>query len=244
MKPAPEILLIASTFLLGVRHGVDWDHIAAISDITLSQSTHRRSVWLGTVYAIGHATVVGLLGLLAIFLDIALPNWVDQFMEPVVGVTLILLGIYVMYSLRRQGSHFQLRSRWMLLWDWIRRSYDRWRGRSPSTSPERTYGMLSAYLVGVIHGVGAETPTQVILFIAAAGVAGRLTGALLVLTFLAGLFTSNTLIVLTSTYGLGQAREHATAWVVLGGVVGVFSIAVGALFVMGYGSLLPRTFGG
>ena len=35
------------------------------------------------------------------------------------------------------------------------------------------YGRRTAFGVGMIHGVGAETPTQVLIFLAAAGASGR-----------------------------------------------------------------------
>ena len=40
MLAASEALgvgVIVSAFLFGFRHGIDWDHIAAITDITSSQ---------------------------------------------------------------------------------------------------------------------------------------------------------------------------------------------------------------
>lgn len=238
-----EILLIVSTFLLGLRHGVDWDHIAAISDITLSQENPRLSVWLGTVYVLGHAFVVGTLGTLAVFLDVMLPDWVDAFMEPLVGVTLVVLGLYLMYALWSDRENFRPRSRWMLVWEWAERGYRRWRGPSTPVASRRAYNTLSAWAVGMIHGIGAETPSQILLFIAAAGVTGHMQGLLVVSAFLLGLITSNTVIVLVATYGLGRARQHVTAWLLLGGVAGVFSIVVGMLFLTGNGHVLPAIFG-
>jgi high-affinity nickel permease len=41
-------LLIAS-FWFGFRHGIDWDHIAAITDITSSQEDRRRAIVFGTL---------------------------------------------------------------------------------------------------------------------------------------------------------------------------------------------------
>jgi high-affinity nickel permease len=35
-EPAANIGVLATGLLLGVRHGIDWDHIAAITDITSS----------------------------------------------------------------------------------------------------------------------------------------------------------------------------------------------------------------
>ena len=57
-------LLIAS-FWFGFRHGIDWDHIAAITDITSSQEERRRAIWFGTLYVVGHAAVVLAIGIVA-----------------------------------------------------------------------------------------------------------------------------------------------------------------------------------
>ena len=36
--------LVAAGLLLGLRHGIDWDHIAAISDLTSSQQQRLRGL--------------------------------------------------------------------------------------------------------------------------------------------------------------------------------------------------------
>ena len=58
-----ELALIGTGLGLGLRHGVDWDHIAAITDVTGTQPERVKAVRLGTLYALGHATVVVALGL-------------------------------------------------------------------------------------------------------------------------------------------------------------------------------------
>ena len=139
MNAPQELLLLLATLLLGLRHGVDWDHIAAISDITSTQERSKTALWLGTVYALGHATVVGILGLLAVLLDLRLPDSVDALMEPVVGLTLLLLGGYVIYSLWERGADFQWRSRWLLLWDWLEAGIIACAAkRALNVAPERT----------------------------------------------------------------------------------------------------------
>src|SRR4029077_9708673 len=60
---------------------------------------HRAALWLGTLYALGHGTVVTILGVLAIVAAEVLPDWVDGVMERVVGVTLIFLSLYLFFSL-------------------------------------------------------------------------------------------------------------------------------------------------
>ncbi|MBI3339211.1 MAG: hypothetical protein HY022_03630 [Chloroflexi bacterium] len=244
-----EFLLILSALVFGLRHGIDWDHIAAITDITGAQESVRQSLWLGTVYALGHGTVVTILGMLAVLFGTFLPGWVDGVMERVVGITLVLLGIYVIYSLAKDGGNFRMRSRWMLIFEWAEIGYHKLMSRITGietipSARQRNYGFTSAYLIGVIHGVGAETPTQLLLFIAAAGVAGNRLGIILVLTFIAGLLISNSIITAMSTFGFIGARKNTPLIMIIGGSVAIFSLAVGTIFLLGKGGVLPAFFGG
>src|ERR1041385_1596019 len=113
--------IVITALWLGFQHGIDWDHIAAITDITSSQDERRQSLLFGTLYVLGHALVVVVLGGLGILVGHHLPKGVDTVMQRVVGVTLLLLGVYVFYSLIRHGRDFRLRSRWMLVFAGIRR---------------------------------------------------------------------------------------------------------------------------
>ena len=54
--------LLLASFWFGFRHGIDWDHIAAITDITSSQEERGRAIGFGTLYVVGHALVVLCLG--------------------------------------------------------------------------------------------------------------------------------------------------------------------------------------
>src|ERR1700730_7689308 len=123
--------LIATAFAFGFRHGIDWDHIAALTDITGSQDNARSSMTFATLYALGHALVVFALGLAVIVLSAHLPSSVDGVMTHFVGATLILLAAYVFFSVVRHGRDFRMRSRWMLLFSGMRQAtrWPRRRGR-------------------------------------------------------------------------------------------------------------------
>ena len=242
-----ELGLIGTGLGLGLRHGVDWDHIAAITDVTGTQPQRLKALRLGTLYALGHASVVVALGLAALWAGSTLPESMDAAMEVVVGVTLISLGLWLVYSLWRDGAGYRLRSRWMLLFDALRRA-GRWldgrlTGRvhaHPHTPETRSaYGVGAAYGIGMIHGVGAETGSQVLLFAAAAGATSNLSGSLLLVAFVVGLLVSNSLITFGSVLGFSGSRTHRVAYVGLGVVTATFSLVVGTLFLLSRGSLLP-----
>ena len=99
-----EIGLVATAFALGFRHGFDWDHLAALSDIAASQQSRRRSMMLATLYALGHAAVAFAIGAAVILASARLPESVGDVMERLVGVTLVALGIWVIVSTLRSGG--------------------------------------------------------------------------------------------------------------------------------------------
>jgi ABC-type nickel/cobalt efflux system permease component RcnA len=278
--------LLVAAFWLGVRHGIDWDHIAAITDITGTQEDRRRAILFGTLYALGHALVVFSLGVVAIWAGNLLPPNIDEFMGRVVGVTLVLLGVYVFVSLIRHGRDFRLRSRWMLLFAGVRKGA-RWvrervavgarngeaelqseseevgdrsavsfwhhghhgrPGHHHHDMPERDedfgYGRGTAFGVGVLHGIGAETPTQVLIFLAAAQAGGRAVGVLVLLAFIFGLLASNSIITLGSAFGFLQASKNFGLYATVAVLTGVFSLLIGLLFLFGKESVLPAFFGG
>jgi len=73
--------LVVTAFLFGFRHGIDWDHIAAISDITSSQGSVRTGLRFATLYAAGHSIIVFIIGVVAIGLGRNLPDGVDEVID-------------------------------------------------------------------------------------------------------------------------------------------------------------------
>ena len=294
--------LLLTALVLGLRHGLDWDHIAAITDITSTTaagesgeagheehhragehdhghggpdelaahatmpdedgphvhepsavtregflSEQRRAITLGSLYALGHALVVAVLGAAALLFGALLPDWLDPIMGRVVGVTLIVLGVWVFYSIFayvRHGTEFRLRSRWMLVFDSVRYGWRWLRGRlhghehvDPVESS--SYGPKTAFGVGMIHGVGAETGSQVLLIAAVGGAASLGLGIPMMLAFIVGLLITNTLIVVitATTFVASQLRQRI--YVGVGVVAGAFSLVIGLLFVFQAEGVLP-----
>jgi high-affinity nickel-transport protein len=297
--------LITTALVLGIRHGFDWDHLAAITDVTSTtatadaaeldhEATHehaaehalahehehggageraahephapaqaslhhhdeprprfaaeqRRALLLGSLYALGHATVVAILGTLALLFGAVLPDWVDDVMGPVVGATLLFLGIWVFVSLYqyvRHGHEFRLRSRWMLVFDATRHAWRRFQARlhgHEHVDPMEmsSYGVRTAFGVGLIHGIGAETGTQVLLIAAIGGAASKGLGFPMMVAFIVGLLIANSIVVVITATGFIASRFRERVYVVIGVLAGTFSLVVGAVFLLGLESQLP-----
>lgn len=299
--------LVTTALVLGIRHGFDWDHLAAITDVTSTTATadaaeldhaathehaaehalahehahggeaeraahaplaaapaaevphhheapqprfaaeQRRALLLGSLYALGHATVVALLGTLALLFGAVLPEWVDRVMGPVVGATLLFLGIWVFVSLYqyvRHGHEFRLRSRWMLVFDSARYGWRRFQARlhgHEHVDPMEmsSYGVRTAYGVGLIHGIGAETGTQVLLIAAIGGAASQGLGIPMMAAFIVGLLISNSIVVLITATGFIASRLRQRLYVAIGVVAGTFSLVIGVVFLLGLDAELP-----
>lgn len=300
-EDAGAIGLITTALALGFRHGFDWDHLAAITDVTSTtttaeageldhEATHeqattgghahahggpeeltthearpdtsahphpaqpprflpeqRRALLLGSLYAFGHAAVVAFLGALALLFGAVLPDWVDQVMGPVVGATLLFLGIWVfisLYQYARHGREFRLRSRWMLVFDSVRyawRRFQAWLHGHEHVDPIEmsSYGVRTAFGVGMIHGIGAETGTQVLLIAAIGGASSQGLGIPMLAAFIVGLLLSNSIVVFITATGFIASRFRERLYVVIGVVAGTFSLVIGAIFLLGLESRLP-----
>jgi hypothetical protein len=123
------------------------------------------------------------------------------------------------------------------------------RGHHHHDDPERddtfaTYGRGTSVGVGMIHGIGAETPSQVVIFLAAAGAGGTAVGVMVLVAFLVGLLTSNTLITLGSAFGFLSATRNFAVYATVAVIVGAFSLVLGVVFLLGQESVLPAFFGG
>ena len=314
----PDLLVLATEtpagigvlltgLLLGIRHGIDWDHIAAITDVTSTTSaaivaedahlrTHadlgghdhphggepeahahaersghgpgamlatpergrhglldllrveRQPVVLGTLYALGHALVVAVLGLAALLVGAALPEWIDPLMGRIVGITLVVLGVYVfvsLYQFMRHGTEFRLRSRWMLVFDGVRRAWRRFQATMHGHDhvdplEASSYGPRTAFGIGMIHGIGAETASQALLIAAVGGASSAGLGVPMLLAFVIGLVISNTVIVIVTATGFLASQTRMRIYVVVGALAGAFSLWIGVLFLLGAEGGLPN----
>ncbi len=303
--------VLGGAFALGLRHGIDWDHIAAITDITSTTAAsgepreewllgepgvlltdesdhvaaelarqrpvaggsvvarafpartaapragiwsilhdHRRAVRLGSLYAVGHGTMVIVLGLIAILAAGFLPAWIDPLMKRVVGVTLVLLAGYLFYSLYRYfrgHGEFRFRSRWMLVFAGIRSGvswlWARVRGEREHTHDHvrgtDQYGARTAYTIGLIHGIGAETGTQVLIIATAVGAGTKVMGVAALLFFVLGLLLANSFVTVATAAGFVSSQRRQFVYVLAGLLAAVFSLTVGLIFLLDAGGLLP-----
>lgn len=241
---AVPLALAGTSFALGARHGLDWDHIAAITDLTAPRAHDRpaaharRGTGLAFWYCTGHGLVLFVFGMLVLALGVGLPAGLDDAFSYAVGTTLVVLGGVVLYQLGRDRGDYRYAGRISLVVGALRRGWARARRREapPTTGDVDRRG---AFLVGLLHGTGAETPTQVVLFATAGASGSRATAAVVLLAFVAGLVVTDLGIALAWLSGLLGSRRTPRVQIALGALTGLASLTLGALILTGHSDVVP-----
>lgn len=243
MTVTPNSLQLAllSAAILGFRHGFDYDHIAAITDITSVQTSRWRGMRLGLLYALGHGAMVALLGSAVIVFQLSLPHGMDRIAERLVGLTLLVLGGYVLGSLCNGNS--APRSRFHLMAGALRWLHWKMKGHDhdvpPPTDKVWNYSSKSVLMIGVVHGLGAETPSQLMIFLLAANLGGIGKGFVGLAMFIAGLLAMNTVMTASAVGLFGFSSRLPRFQFVVTALTAIYSLAVGAFFLLGSSGLLP-----
>jgi high-affinity nickel-transport protein len=108
--------------------------------------------------------------------------------------------------------------------------------------PFADYSTASAVGIGALHGIGAETPTQVVIFVGAAGATGAGAGVLLLACFIVGLLVSNTVVAAAATFGFVRSSGRFAVYATVSAITAGLSLAIGIAFLLGRGDVLPAIF--
>ncbi len=240
---------LGSCLVLGLRHGFDYDHLAAISDITAVQHNWKSGLRLGMTYALGHAFTVAALGVAVLELHLGLPKGLDHWAERLIGLTLILLGIGVVAGILRKDAHghrhTRVESRLAIAVNgvlWMAWCVQRlWNPRAQR--PERfqwMYNGKSVFLIGVLHGVGAETPSQLALFFLTASLGGTSRGLLGLASFAIGLIAMNALMTASMGGAFSIGGHHSRFYPLIAWTGAAYSCIIGIIFLFGISDRLPQ----
>ncbi len=252
MTPIPGqwtlVAALGSCLVLGLKHGFDYDHLAAISDITAVQRNWRSGLRLGMTYALGHAFTVAVLGVAVLQLHLGLPQSLDHITERLIGLTLIVLGIGVVAGILRKDAHghkhSRIESRLAIAINGI--LWIAWRARRlgyPQTPrPKRFQWMYtgkSVFTIGVLHGVGAETPSQLGLFFLTANLGGTSRGMLGLAAFAVGLIAMNALMTASMGGAFKTSGRHPRLYHLIAWTGAAYSCGIGLIFLFGISDRLP-----
>ena len=229
------ILLISA--LLGLRHASDPDHLAAVTTLIASERDHdkiRKAGSMGLFWGAGHGTTLVLIGLPLVLFNRFLPEAAQVAAETLIGAIIILLAVRLLLRWRRGLFHAHThvheddahgephRHVHSHAAEEARDSHGH-----AHPSPQRT--PLSAYGVGLVHGIGGSGGLTLLLLSTISDKA-QAAGALLL--FAAG--TAVSMALLSTAFGLaiaggpvGRNFERVAP------VLGVLGVAFGAWYAFG-----------
>jgi len=126
--------------------------------------------------------------------------------------------------------------RWL---HWKMKSY--WHGHEHPAPQDKSwnYSPKAVAMIGVVHGLGAETPSQLAIFLLAANLGGVSKGFLGLAMFIAGLLVMNTLMTALAVGLFGYSSHLPRFQFVVTALTAIYSLAVGSLFLFGSSQLLP-----
>jgi high-affinity nickel-transport protein len=161
---------------------------------------------------------------------------------------LIVLGVGVVAGILRKDvhghSHGRIESRLAIaingvLWlAWQVRKI--WKPQAPR--PDRfqwIYNGKSVFLIGVLHGVGAETPSQLALFFLTANLGGTSRGLLGLAAFAVGLISMNALMTASMGGAFKASGHHPRFYHLVAWTGAAYSCIIGFIFLFGISDRLP-----
>jgi High-affinity nickel-transport protein len=102
--PVLEILTSSGLgSLLGIRHALEPDHLAAVSTLVTGERSKLKAALLGACWGIGHTCSLLLVGIVLVVLRADMPVQLADFFEFCVALMLIGLGLRAIYIAARQG---------------------------------------------------------------------------------------------------------------------------------------------
>lgn len=103
----PVLDLITSSSLgslLGMRHALEPDHLAAVSTLVTEERSTYKAALLGACWGLGHTLALVAAGAVLVVLRAEMPARMADVFELFVAVMLIGLGTRAMYHAARQGQ--------------------------------------------------------------------------------------------------------------------------------------------
>jgi high-affinity nickel permease len=220
MTALPVDSVVALGFLLGLRHAIEADHLAAIATIVTERRSLLSSLLVGASWGLGHTLALLLAGVGVLLLRYQMTDRMAHALELCVGIMLVLLGANVLRTLVHRAAS---------------RSHDHTTIASHSHSEK--WLAARPLFVGMVHGLAGSAP---LLLLTLAVVSSRWAAFSYIAVFGVGSMMGMAIMsVLLSVPALLTGEHFARAHLALRGLFGLFSVALG-LFIVYENGLLSR----
>lgn len=212
--------LLALGFVLGLRHAVEADHVAAVSTIATERRSLLSSSLVGALWGLGHTLALLIAGAGVLLLRYQITDRMAHAFELCVGVMLVILGANVLRNLAHRGT-----------------SHRHPHTTVASHSHSEAWLVARPILVGMVHGLAGSAP---LLLLTLTVVSSPLAAFFYIGVFGVGSMMGMSIMSLLLGVPARLTVEHfARTHLALRGLSGLFSVAIG-LFVVYENGVLNR----
>ena len=232
MSNGTLIGLLGLGLILGLRHALDPDHIAAVSTIVGESRSVRRSSLIGAFWGLGHTMSLFIAGVLVIALRVQISDRVALWMEFAVALMLIFLGLKAtLRSLRGWKLH-----RHRHMHDGSTHSHLHLHREGDEQAHRHRHLIRSGarpFLVGMVHGMAGSAALMILVL---ATIPSALAGLIYIAVF--GLGSVGGMLIMSSLISLPFIFTRQRFNFLSAGLqvaVGLFSLSFGLFLTWQYG---------
>ncbi len=216
-------------FLIGMRHALETDHVAAVAVLATRARTLKQALPLGLMWGLGHTLTLFAFGIAILLLGSRVPESLSTILEGLVGVMLVGLGADVMRRLIKERIHFHRHRHTTGSGHFHAHSHagevahdaQRHAHEHPAAVPLKALG------IGIMHGMAGSAA---LVLLTLQTVNSLTTGIFYIVLFglgsMIGMAVLSAAMVVPLRYA---ARSMTWAYTGLTAVLGCFSVGLGAM---------------
>lgn len=224
MNELSVFALLGFGFVLGLKHAVEADHLAAVSTMVVERQSLWGSALVGGIWGLGHTISLFVAGVFVLLLDFQISENTERWLEFGVGVMLTLLGLNVIRKLVSGGYlHFHSHDHGAHI-----HAHPHVHDGSEAKHPEIAHSLGNnpkALVIGLVHGLAGSAGLMLVMI---PTIPSKAVGLLYIVVF--GVGSIGGMMLMSFLVGL---PFHFTAFrlnrlnQVLQTVAGVVSISLG-----------------
>lgn len=224
MEPLSAAPVLALGFVLGLKHAVEADHLAAVSAIV----SERKSLWVsslvGALWGIGHTIALLFAGVAVILFHFEIGARTERTLEFAVGIMLVVLGANALRKLAR-GGHLHLHVHQHGAREHI---HPHVHDGAPEPDSHTHHGLRLGprpLLVGMVHGLAGSAALTLLVL---STISSPSVGLLYLVVF--GVGSAGGMMLMSALFGLPvylTAARFTRAHLAVRGLAGLFSLCLG-----------------
>jgi ABC-type nickel/cobalt efflux system permease component RcnA len=233
MTSVTTLSLLNFGFILGLKHAIDADHLAAVSTMAAERRHILSSTLIGALWGLGHTLSLLVAGIVVIFLHLEIGTRTSQILELCVGVMLIGLGLNAFRKLARGGHlHMHVHEHGGHV-----HAHPHVHHEGQADEPHTHHGLgfgARPLFIGIVHGMAGSAALMLMVL---ATISSPSLALLYIVVFgagsIGGMMIMSTLFALPARFTAARFKRANFA---LRGLAGLFSLSFGLFMVYEIGS--------